>query len=155
MRNKEIKNPAPPGKASWLNIVLPSMYFIPVAAAFLLPQNFGFGYPGLVPAALAVGLAGLALWILGTIYLGKSLAVLPGADRLVVRGIYRYVRHPIYIGIVFTILGLTVASGSSFGLTFLIVAVIPLNIVRARFEEKALLKKFGKDYEAYLSRTLF
>ena len=141
-------------KASWLNILIPSMYGIPVAAAFFMPKNFGFGYAFLVSPALGVGLAGLALWILGTINLGKSLAVLPGADRLVVRGIYKYVRHPIYIGIVFTILGLTVASGSAFGLAFLLVAVIPLNIVRARFEEKALLKKFGKDYETYLARTI-
>ncbi len=150
-----MQNPVPPVKVSWLNILLPSMYFIPVAAAFVLPKNFGFGYPGLVPAALAVGLAGLGLWILGTINLGKSLAVLPGADRLVVRGIYRYVRHPIYIGIVFTILGLTVASGSTFGLTFLIVVVIPLNIVRARFEEKALSRKFRKDYASYRAGTFF
>ena len=142
-------------KASWLNILIPSMYFIPVAAAFILPKNFGFGYPQLVPAALSVGLAGLAVWIFGMINLGKSLSVLPGADRLVVRGIYKYFRHPIYIGIVFTILGLTVASGSAFGLASLIAVVIPLNIVRARFEEKALLRKFGKDYEAYKAKTLF
>ena len=143
-----------PHKASWLNILIPSMYFIPVAGAFFLPKNFGFGYPFIVPAALGIGLAGLALWILGTINMGKSLAVLPGADRLVVRGIYKYIRHPIYIGINFTILGLTVASGSTFGLAFLIIVVIPLNIVRARFEEKALLKKFGKDYETYRAKTL-
>jgi protein-S-isoprenylcysteine O-methyltransferase Ste14 len=80
---------------------------------------------------------------------------MPGADHLVIRGVYKYLRHPIYIGIIFTILGLTVASGSVFGLIFLFVIVIPLNILRAYFEEKALLKKFGKEYEVYKSKTLF
>lgn len=143
----------PSKKTSWLNILLPSMYFVPVAAAFFLPQNFGFGYSFMVPVALAIGLAGLSLWIIAMVNLGKSLAVMPGADRLVSRGVYKYLRHPIYIGIIFTILGLMVASGSVFGLWFLVVIVIPLNIVRAYFEEKALLKKFGKEYEIYKSQT--
>ena len=147
--------PLSPNKTLALNILIPSMYFIPVAAAFILPKNFGFGHPNLVLAALTVGLAGLVLWIIGMVNLGKSLAVLPGAERLVVRGIYKYIRHPIYIGIIFTILGLTVASGSAFGLTFLIIIVIPLNIARARLEEKALLRKFGKDYETYRAETFF
>ena len=107
----------------------------------------------MVPVALAIGLAGLSLWIIAMVNLGKSLAVMPGADRLVSRGVYKYLRHPIYIGIIFTILGLMVASGSVFGLWFLVVIVIPLNIVRAYFEEKALLKKFGKEYEIYKSQT--
>ena len=128
-----------------MNILLPSMYLVPVAAAFFLPKNFGFGYPFLVPVALGIGLAGLILWIIATVNLGKSLAVMPGADRLIIRGVYKYLRHPIYIGIIFTIFGLTVASGSAFGLTFLVVVVIPLNIARAYFEEKALLKNSGKN----------
>jgi protein-S-isoprenylcysteine O-methyltransferase Ste14 len=154
MSNK-INSESPRKSTSWLNILLPSTYFVPVAAAFFLPKNFGFGYPFLVPVALGIGLAGLVLWIIATVNLGKSLAVMPGADRLIIRGIYKYLRHPIYIGIIFTILGLTVASGSVFGLTFLVVVVIPLNIARAYFEEKALLKKFGKEYETYRSRTFF
>lgn len=153
MLNK-LNSGSPSKTTSWLNILLPSMYFVPVAAAFFLPKNFGFGYSYLVPVALAIGLAGLILWIIAMVNLGKSLAVMPGADRLVIRGVYKYLRHPIYIGIIFTILGLTVASGSVFGLTFLIVIVIPLNIARAHFEEKALLKKFGKEYEVYKSKTL-
>jgi protein-S-isoprenylcysteine O-methyltransferase Ste14 len=154
MSNKS--KPATSGdKTSWLNILLPSMYFVPVAAAFFLPKNFGFGYPFLVPVALTIGLAGLILWIIAMVNLGNSLAVMPGADQLIIRGVYKYLRHPIYIGIIFTIFGLTVASGSVFGLIFLVVVVIPLNITRAYFEEKALLKKFGKEYETYRSGTFF
>jgi len=104
---------------------------------------------------LAVGLAGVTLLIAAIIHLGKSLAVLPRADRLVTRGVYRYLRHPIYIGLTMTILGLIVASGSLFGLVFLFVVVVPLNIARARLEERALLKKFGGEYKTYLSNTWF
>lgn len=134
-------------------ILIPSMYLIPVAVAFFSPKNFGFGHRWIVPVALGVGLVGLALVILSIIHLGKSLAVLPGSNRLVTRGVYRYLRHPIYIGLTMTIFGLVVASGSVFGLGFLFVVVIPLNIVRACLEEKALRKKFGKEYEAYRAGT--
>ena len=138
-----------------INILIPSMYLIPLAVAFFSPKDFGFGYPEIIPAALAVGLAGVALLILSIIHLGKSLTVLPRADRLVTHGVYRYLRHPIYIGLTMTILGLIVASGSLFGLVFLFSVVIPLNIARARMEERALLKKFGGEYKAYQSNTWF
>ena len=138
-----------------INILIPSMYLVPLAAAFFSPKDFGFGYPEIVPTALAIGLAGAALLILSIIHLGKSLTVLPRADRLVTHGVYRYLRHPIYIGLTMTILGLIVASGSLFGLVFLFVVVVPLNIARARLEERALLKKFGGEYKTYLSNTWF
>jgi len=31
-----------------INILIPSMYLIPLAVAFFSPKNFGFGYPEIV-----------------------------------------------------------------------------------------------------------
>ena len=98
---------------------------------------------------------GLLLWILAMLHLGKSLAVLPGAESLVARGVYRYIRHPIYVGITLTLLGLLFACGSVFGMAYFFVVVIPLNLFRARQEEKALAEKFGDHYLQYRDKTWF
>ena len=71
------------------------------------------------------------------------------------RGIYKYLRHPIYIGINLTLFGLLSACGSVFGMLYMALVVVPLNIYRAREEEKALLEKFGDRYRAYRKTTFF
>lgn len=138
-----------------LNLLVPFLYMFPLLVAWFSPKNFGFGYPQLVNVSLAVGMAGLLLWMLSMIHLGKSLAVLPGADTLVAHGVYRYIRHPIYVGITLTLLGLLVACGSVFGMVYLVVVVIPLNLFRARQEEQALAEKFGEHYLQYRNKTWF
>ena len=138
-----------------LNVFVPLLYFFPLAVIYFSPKNFGFGHPELVPIALIIGGLGMGIWILGMVSLGKSLAVLPGTDALKTRGIYKYLRHPIYIGINLTLFGLLAACGSVFGMLYMAVLVVPLNIYRSREEEKALLEKFGDSYRAYRKTTFF
>tara|TARA_B100000686_G_scaffold203410_1_gene210248 strand:+ start:471 stop:929 length:459 start_codon:yes stop_codon:yes gene_type:complete len=138
-----------------LNILVPSLYLLPLLFAYLGPKNFGFGYDELVYMGLAIGAVGVALWVLSMLNLGPSLAVLPGADRLVTRGVYRYMRHPIYVGIVLTLTGLFLACGSGICLLYVFIVVIPLNIFRARAEEKALQQQLGNAYQQYRSNTFF
>ena len=92
-----------------LNVFVPFLYLFPLLVAYFSPKTFGFGYPPLVPVALAIGAIGWVIWMLGTISLGKSLAVLPGAETLKTGGIYRYLRNPIYVGINLTLFGLLAA----------------------------------------------
>ena len=138
-----------------LNILVPSLYLFPLLFAYLGPKNFGFGYDELVYTGLAIGVAGIALWVLSMLTLGPSLAVFPGTDRLVTRGVYRYMRHPIYVGIVLTLTGLFLACGSSICLLYVFIVVIPLNIFRARAEEKVLHQQLGNNYQQYRANTFF
>ena len=138
-----------------LNILVPSLYLLPLLFAYLSPKNFGFGYDKLVYTGLAIGAAGVVLWVLSMLTLGPSLAVLPGTDRLVTSGVYRYMRHPIYVGIVLTLGGLFLACGSAICLVYVFTVVIPLNIFRAREEEKALRQQLGKAYQQYHANTFF
>jgi protein-S-isoprenylcysteine O-methyltransferase Ste14 len=100
-------------------------------------------------------MSGLTVWISGMACLGKALKVLPEANSIVAKGIYRFIRHPIYVGIVFTHFGLFFACGSTFGIVYTFVLIIPLNIIRAQLEEKALFSKFGEHYRAYHNSTWF
>ena len=144
-----------PAKAVIVTVLVPSLYLLALAVAWIAPKHFGFGLRPLVYVGLTVGLSGMALWIVAMIHLGKSLAVLPGGDQLVKRGVYHYLRHPVYVGIDMTLFGLFLAVGSTAGMIYFFVVVLPLNIMRSRFEEKALLKKFGDDYEIYRQQTWF
>ena len=138
-----------------LNILIPLLYLFPLLFAYLGPKNFGFGYEELIYTGLAIGVAGLILWIFSMLTLGPSLAVLPGTDRLVTSGVYRYMRHPIYIGIVLTLSGLFLACGSKICLVYVSTVVIPLNIFRARAEEKVLNQQLGDSYQQYRANTFF
>ena len=138
-----------------LNVLVPSLYMLPLILAYTGPKNFGFGYDNLVYLGLTIGVAGLILWILAMLTLGSSLAVLPGTDRLVTSGVYRYFRHPIYIGIVLTLSGLFLACGSKICLIYVITIVVPLNIFRARSEEKFLREQLGDAYQKYRAITYF
>jgi protein-S-isoprenylcysteine O-methyltransferase Ste14 len=144
-----------PAKAAVFTVLVPSLYLLALAVAWFTPKHFGFGQRELVYVGLAVGLSGVVLWIVAMIQLGKSLAVLPGGDRLVTQGVYRYLRHPVYLGIDMTLFGLFLAVGSTMGMVYFFVVVLPLNMIRSRFEEKALLRKFGDPYETYRQHTWF
>ncbi|MFQ5443600.1 MAG: methyltransferase family protein [Nitrospinales bacterium] len=139
-----------------LDISIPSLYLIPLLAVYFShpdPKTFGFHSDPVVYAGLGLGMAGLIIWILSMWNLGGSLAVLPGADRLVTRGLYKHIRHPIYLGITLTLFGLMLAVGSLWGILYVLFIVIPVNIVRARLEDKKLLAQFGETYKAYCEKT--
>ena len=138
-----------------LNIVVPLAYLFPLVLAYLGPKDFGFGFTSLVYVGLSIGAMGVLLWAAAMWTLGSSLAVLPGTDHLVTKGVYCVFRHPVYIGIVLTLSGLFVACGSVPCLVYVGVVVIPLNIIRARAEEKALLEQLGPSYQQYRDSTLF
>ena len=139
----------------FLDLSIPSLYLLPLLIVFFLPKNFGFGNENLVPFSLAIGISGLSLWITGMACLGKALRILPGADSIVARGVYRFIRHPIYLGIVLTHFGLFFSCGSIFGMIYLFVIIIPLNVFRAQLEEKAMFVKFGDRYRTYHNLTWF
>lgn len=136
-----------------LNIIVPLAYLFPLVLAYLGPKDFGFGFRPLVYVGLSIGAVGVLLWISAMWTLGSSLAVLPGTDQLVTKGVYRIFRHPVYIGIVLTLTGLFVACGSVPCLIYVLVVVIPLNIFRARAEEEVLLEQLGPAYQQYRDST--
>ncbi len=144
-----------PAQAAIVTVLVPSLYLLALVVAWFSPKHFGFGIRPLVYAGFTVGLSGVVLWIVAMIHLGKSLAVLPGGERLVTHGVYKVLRHPVYLGIDMTLFGLFLAVGSTVGMIYFFVVVLPLNIIRSRFEEKALLRKFGDPYKTYRQQTWF
>ena len=106
-------------------------------------------------SGLILSFLGLVLWIGSYLSLRFSLTVLPKAQKLVTTGPYRYFSHPMYLGIAFVFLGLSLATNSIPGFFYTILIVILLNIFRAKKEEETLLKKFGQKYKEYKKKVIF
>lgn len=137
----------------FITFLIPVIYIM----AVIIVQNTGtplrFGL-GLTLLGLFFTFPGLILWFMSFLKLGaKSFAILPKAKVLETKGIYKYFRHPLYLGITLTFLGLSLSKGSWECLFYTIFIIIPLNIVRAKREEKVLSQKFGKEYLDYKKNT--
>jgi protein-S-isoprenylcysteine O-methyltransferase Ste14 len=77
----------------------------------------------------------------------------PVTDKLIRSGPYRWVRHPLYLAMIISILGITIGMRSWAGLAITMLVFIPLTVIRFRFEDAALKTKFGMDWDEYASRT--
>lgn len=106
----------------------------------------------LAPEAVTIALscAGLCVVIAGKITLGRSFALLPANRGIVSNGLYRVVRHPIYLGYLVTHVAFLVASPSAWNIVALIVADAAL-LARAVCEEQTLAK--DPAYRDYQSRV--
>ena len=126
-----------------------------VACLVILGLALRFGahnavwYTGLLVAAIS-----MPLWVVARVQLGSSFSVRPEARSLVTRGLYSRIRHPVYlfgIGAYFgAFLALQIWPILAFWLT-----LTPIEVVRARREDRVLAQAFGPDYEAYRTKTWF
>jgi protein-S-isoprenylcysteine O-methyltransferase Ste14 len=93
-----------------------------------------------------------SLWIFASVLaLGRCFGVLPEARGLVTRGPYRLVRHPVYLGEIVALAGLTIAAPTPSHLAILVVFVLAQS-ARMGLEEHALSEAFP-EYAAYAERT--
>jgi protein-S-isoprenylcysteine O-methyltransferase Ste14 len=142
------------------------LHAIPVLLGFwlLFPRSHNWGWldDRLLPAVPAVGIAGLALTALGIgigiwarLTLGRnwSGAVTLKHDHELIRtGLYRWIRHPIYTGILLGMVGTAMIQGHLRG--WLGVSIVAATFYfKARREEKFLRLEFGAGFEEHARRT--
>ncbi len=98
---------------------------------------------------------GLGLNIGSRIILGKNYSprvrTTPN-QKLITKGPYHYIRHPVYLGLLLFSLSVPMIQDSLIGFIIMLL-LIPLIIRRIKIEEKVLIAKFGKDYEEYAQKT--
>lgn len=69
--------------------------------------------------------------------------------RLVVRGLYRYVRNPMYLSVLLILFGEAVLFASRALLSYAVSMAVVFHLFVRLYEERALRVKFGADYERY------
>lgn len=137
------------GLVLWMSIF--AFMFRPASIAWAsLPFPAAVRWAGI---GIAIVSAGLLFWTLRS--LGRNLTdtvVTRREHSLVMRGPYRYVRHPFYDCMILMTLGTSLATANWFVLlsgavTFAFLAY------RSRTEEEKLLERFGEPYRAYRATT--
>jgi protein-S-isoprenylcysteine O-methyltransferase Ste14 len=113
------------------------------------------GAPQIAGLVLATLGGALALWcILTFIFVGQGTpAPFDPPRRLVMRGPYRFVRNPMYLGASGVVAGAALYYGSLPLLVYGCVLLIVTHLFVVFYEEPALMKEFGQDYEAYRQRV--
>ncbi len=101
---------------------------------------------------LAGGLL-FSVWVRRTLGSNWSGTVTVKEDHeLVQTGPYRFVRHPIYTGLLVTLMGSAISWNHWFGFYMLVVLFVALWIKLLR-EERFMRETFGEKYAAYCART--
>ena len=106
-----------------------------------------------VIGAVIVGIS-FPLFVLARWQLGSSFSVKAKASRLVTTGLYSRIRNPIYLFGGLFVVGLSLFL-SPWGPLVVALVIVPMQVMRARREERMLAEAFGEEYVRYKSKTWF
>ncbi len=120
------------------------VFIIPIVYSFFLPIKLYsiWFYVGLFIYFLGVVIGTIAIYDFYT----------TAVDKLVIKGVYRISRNPMYLGIFLIYIGAGIACISWFFLLLTMVFAI-LSHILVITEERFCIKIYGKSYRKYLNRT--
>ncbi len=104
---------------------------------------------------LALAVIGLTIALVAVGTLRRSYAstlVIREDHQLITHGIYRFTRHPVYLGVIIVCIGVPVYASSLYGLLTMS-ALIPIILNRIRMEERLLAEEFGDAHRTYKEAT--
>ena len=122
--------------------------FLSLGFLLLPPQELS--YP-LYLVSLLLVIAGTVFALCAVLVLGRSISLLPEARRLVTRGPYALVRHPLYLGEMIAVAGVALQYLSAWAL-LLLGLVWAFLLWRMTYEEHVLFQSFP-EYGDYTART--
>lgn len=107
---------------------------------------------GMIP--LTIGFLAL-LWCVRDFYVSGRGTLAPWAPpvRLVVVGLYRYTRNPMYIAVALVLIGWASSFGSMVLFIYAIVVVVMFHLRVIFGEEPFLDRTYGKEWEEYTQRV--
>lgn len=107
---------------------------------------------GIVVVSLGILLVVWSAFHLEEAFLGE---VEPKREDIVRSGPYRFVRHPVYLGMTIALAGAAISLRSWLGLLAVFGIFLPSVIYRANLEENSLWRKHGSEWESYANETGF
>lgn len=144
----------------WLRATGMTLLF-PGVVGGLLPYYLAHGGWALPFASVLTPWLGWPLLLTGIVLLiltiwafawsgGGTLAPWDAPTTLVSGGLYRWVRNPMYLGVLATIIGQGLLQASGGVLLYALVIALAFHVRVVRFEEPVLQQQFGPQFEAYL-----
>ena len=114
---------------------------------------FIFGKFRIFPLLMVVVGGLISLWSV-VIFKNEKTTVDPmnpnKSNHLVVSGVYKYSRNPMYLSFYLWLLAWSIYLSSPLSMLFSLFFVLYLNIFQILPEEKVLIEKFGKSYKDYI-----
>jgi len=123
--------------------------------AVFLPMVVSFVYAVFLPLQLGSTwlYSGLLIYLFGMVF--TIVAILNFSSpkgKLITKGLYRFSRNPMYVGMLLIQIGLGIACASWLYLLLTVVLMILLN-ANSSAEERYCLYRYGDDYRKYMNRT--
>lgn len=142
-------------KKTRLDYIYVGIQFV-LFAVYSIPVTILSFSSGLVLKILGVSLftLGVLMGLLSVIQLNKNLSPFPtpiAGGQLIETGLYKYIRHPIYTSILFTLSGYGLYRGEGYKICITFVLFI-LFFFKSKYEEKKLSLVFS-DYPGFIKRT--
>lgn len=136
----------------WLWVAAQAVLLLAIVA---LPGRSDWPTPAAVElVAQILFFGGLVLVIVAALGLGRALTPTPvpvSYGSLTTGGLYRFVRHPIYTGVLAVVAGMTLRSGSVVHLAVAAAALVFFDR-KAAWEEQQLARTYP-DYDRYAAST--
>lgn len=131
-------------------ILLPGIFalFLPLLISYIDPYDRPFFLPGSI--VVCIGMI-LVLWCIRDFYVvGKgTLAPWNPPQNLVIVGLYRFIRNPMYVSVLLLVLGWGIFFYSPILIIYDFMLFIAFHISVVKFEEPWLHEQFGKSWEVY------
>lgn len=104
----------------------------------------------------SIGISMYMIALIGRNYAIKNLGIYHSINieirenhQLIKKGLYRYLRHPIYLFTIIELIGIPLIPNSYYSLCIPLFCYIPFLFIRIYYEEKAMIRKFGEEYTEY------
>jgi protein-S-isoprenylcysteine O-methyltransferase Ste14 len=134
------------------NLLTLAVFIVTVASLLVYAPEVDWSAAKVIGAVIA-GIS-IPFFVLARWQLGSSFSVKAKASRLVTTGLYSRIRNPIYVFGGLFVVGLSLFL-SPWGPLVVALVLVPLQVVRARREERVLAEAFGEEYARYKSKTWF
>ena len=120
--------------------------------------TFGFTFPARILFSVIVAVAGVVMSGSGVVSFRRAKTTVnpmkpESSSSLVVSGIYRWTRNPMYLGFLLGLLGWAIFLSNALAFFFLPAFIVYMNRFQIEPEEKALTVLFAKQFAAYKSRV--
>lgn len=131
------------------------------AGMYVLAERFNvapFDFRGRALAAAAIALVGLAIDAVSIAAFFKAKTTVnplapSRAEKLVVRGLYKVSRNPMYLGMLLVLAGAFIYLAEGLNAAFLVFFVFVITEMQIKPEERALEENFGDAYRDYKKRV--
>lgn len=119
---------------------------------------FGFEFPARDVLSVSVAVAGAIVSGLGIASFRQARTTVnpmkpDAASSLVVSGVYRLTRNPMYLGFLLVLIGWAIALSNALAFLFLPAFISYMNRFQIEPEEQALRSLFGPQFRAYTRRV--